>query len=245
VHEPFKYYHNNVGGSLNLIEACSKAGVKNFIFSSTCSLYGNTKTNPISEDFPTEAVSPYAKTKLVIEGILKDAEASGKFAMKNVILRYFNVGGARVAGGLGQATPNATQLIKIAAEVACGKREKMFLFGTDYPTPDGTCIRDYIHVDDLAEAHVLALDYLRKGGKSDIFNCGYGKGYSVREVIQSMERACGHKLKVEERPRRAGDVVAVWADTLKVKSGLGWKPRYENLDLICKTAYDWEKSYKS
>jgi UDP-glucose 4-epimerase len=244
VHDPFKYYRNNVVGSLNLIEACALGGVKNFIFSSTCSLYGNTKTNPIREDFPTEAVSPYAKSKLVIEGILKDGEASGKFAMKNVILRYFNVGGARVAGGLGQATPNATQLIKIAAELACGKREKMYLFGTNYDTPDGTCVRDYIHVEDLAEAHVLSLDYLRKGGASDVFNCGYGKGYSVREVIESMERACGHKLKVEERPRRAGDVVAVWADTTKVKAGLGWKPRYENLDLICKTAFEWEKSYK-
>jgi UDP-glucose 4-epimerase len=134
--------------------------------------------------------------------------------------------------------------VKVAAEAACGKRDKLLLFGTDYPTPDGTCVRDYIHVDDLAEAHVLALDYLRKGGKSEIFNCGYGRGFSVREVIESMKRVSHASFPVEERPRRAGDVVAIWADPGKVKSVLGWQPRFNDLDLICRTAYEWEKSYK-
>ncbi|MGZ3733625.1 MAG: UDP-glucose 4-epimerase GalE [Bdellovibrionota bacterium] len=245
VQNPFKYYRNNVLGSLNLIEACSRGGVKNFIFSSTCALYGSPAKNPISEDFPTAPESPYAMSKLMTETFLRDGAASGKMDMRYVALRYFNVGGAKVGGGLGQATPKATQIIKVAAETACGKRDKMFLFGTDYPTPDGTCVRDYIHVDDLADAHVLALDYLKKGGKSDIFNCGYGKGYSVKEVIESMQRVSGVKFPVEIKPRRAGDVVAVWADTTKVTKVLGWKPRYNDLDLICKTAFEWEKSYKA
>jgi UDP-glucose 4-epimerase len=244
VREPLKYYRNNVLGSLNLIEACQAAGVKNFIFSSTCSLYGTPAKNPISEDFPTIPESPYARTKLVTEGMLRDAEASGKSKMRFVSLRYFNVGGAHVGGGLGQATPEATQLVKVAAEVACGKRDKMLVFGTDYPTPDGTCIRDYIHVDDLADVHVLALDYLRKGGKSEILNCGYGRGYSVLEVIEMMKKVSGVDFKTETRPRRPGDVVAVWADTSKMDKVLGWKPRYNDLELICRTAYEWEKAYR-
>lgn len=244
VREPIMYYRNNVAGSMNLIDACARNGVEHFIFSSTCALYGSPDKNPIREDFPTAPNSPYGSTKLMTEAILRDVEASGKFALRSVALRYFNVAGARVSGGLGQATPKATQLVKLAAEAACGKRAKLYLFGTDYPTPDGTCVRDYIHVDDLAEAHLLALEYLQKGGKSDIFNCGYGRGYSVRDVIASMKRVSGVDFAVEERPRRAGDAVAVWADPAKVKKALGWKPKYEDLDLICRTAYEWEKSYK-
>lgn len=245
VKNPFKYYRNNVAGSMNLIETCARNGVEHFIFSSTCALYGNTTSNPISEAFPTGPMSPYAASKLMTETILRDAEASGQWKMRNVALRYFNVSGARVSGGLGQATPEATQLIKVAAQAACGKRDKLYVFGTDYNTPDGTCVRDYIHVDDLVEAHVLALDYLRKGGKSDIFNCGYGRGYSVKEVIESMKRVSGVDFPVENKPRRAGDVVAVWADTTKVKKVLGWKPKHEDLDLICRTAYEWEKAYQA
>lgn len=243
VREPLKYYRNNVAGSLALIEACSAAGVKNFIFSSTCSLYGTPDKNPIHEDFPTNPESPYARTKLVTEGMLRDAEASGA-PMRFVSLRYFNVGGAKVGGGLGQATPEATQLVKVAAEVACGKRERLFIFGTDYPTPDGTCIRDYIHVDDLADAHLLALDYLRKGGKSEILNVGYGRGYSVLEVVETMKKVSGVDFRTETRPRRPGDVVAVWADTSKMDRVLGWKPKYNDLELICRTAWEWEKSYR-
>ena len=244
VREPLKYYRNNVVGSLSLIEACQAAGVKNFIFSSTCSLYGTPDKNPICEDFPTNPESPYARTKLVTEGMLRDAEASGQGKMRFVSLRYFNVGGARVGGGLGQATPEATQLVKVAAEVACGKRDKLCIFGTDYPTPDGTCIRDYIHVDDLADVHLLALDYLRKGGKSEILNVGYGRGYSVLEVVETMKKVTGVNFPTELRPRRPGDVVAVWADTSKMDRVLGWKPRYNDLELICRTAFEWEKSYR-
>lgn len=243
VKDPLKYYRNNVAGSMSLIESCQRAGVKNFIFSSTCSLYGSPKKNPIDETFPTSPESPYARTKEITENMLRDAEASGSSPMRFVSLRYFNVGGAKVGGGLGQATPQATQLIKVAAEVACGKREKLYVFGTDYPTPDGTCIRDYIHVDDLADAHLLALDYLKKGGKSEIINVGYGRGYSVLEVVDTMKKVSGVDFKVELKPRRAGDVVAVWADTTKMDKLLGWKPRYNDLALICKTAYEWEKSY--
>jgi UDP-glucose 4-epimerase len=244
VKDPFKYYRNNVVGSLNLIEACARNGVEHFIFSSTCALYGNPKENPIREDFPTAPLSPYAATKAMTETFLRDAEASGRYPMRHVALRYFNVGGARVGGGLGQATPNAWQIVKVAAEVACGKRDKLFLYGTDYPTPDGTAVRDHIHVDDLAEAHVLALEYLRRGGGSDVFNCGYGKGYSVLEVIEAMKRASGVNFRVEERPRRAGDAIAVWADTTKVKKVLGWHPKYDDLELICRTQYEFEKNYK-
>lgn len=243
--EPLKYYRNNVAGSLSLLEACLATGIQSFIFSSTCSLYGSPKKNPIREDFPTNPESPYARTKLVTEGMIQDFEKSDKSKMRSVCLRYFNVGGAKVGGGLGQATPEATQLIKVAAEVACGKREKLLIFGNDYSTLDGTCVRDYIHVDDLADAHVLALDYLDKGGPSDIFNCGYGRGYSVLEVVETMKKVSGVNFKTELRPRRAGDVVAVWADTSKMDKVLGWKPRYNDLELICRTAFEWEKSYRS
>ncbi|HEY8277982.1 MAG TPA: UDP-glucose 4-epimerase GalE [Bdellovibrionota bacterium] len=243
VQNPFKYYRNNTLGSLNLIETCARSGVKHFIFSSTCAVYGNAASNPIRESMPTDPVSPYAASKRMTEVLLHDTEAAG-FAMKSVAMRYFNVGGARVAGGLGQATPNATQLVKVAAEVACGKRPKLLIFGTDYPTADGTCIRDYIHVDDLAEAHVQALNYLRKGGKSEIVNIGYGKGYSVMEVVKAMKKVSGVDFAIEIQPRREGDVVAVWADPAKAVSLLGWKPKLDDLDLICRTAYEWERAYQ-
>jgi len=244
VKNPFKYYRNNVLGTLNLIEACVQGGIEHFIFSSTCSLYGSPDCNPVDENFPTRPESPYAQTKLTSEAILRDAEKAGatNSNMRSVSLRYFNVAGARVGGGLGQATPQATQLVKIASEVACGKREKMYIFGTDYATPDGTCVRDYLHVDDLADAHLLALDYLRKGGKTEIINCGYGKGYSVKEVVEMMRKVSGVNFPADNRPRRAGDTVAVWADPSKAKSLLGWKPKYENLELICRTSFEWEKS---
>jgi len=244
VQNPLKYYRNNVAGSLSLIEACAKNGVKHFIFSSTCAVYGSPEKNPIHEGFPLNPESPYARSKWMTETFLRDLETSGTSPMKSVALRYFNVAGARVGGGLGQATPLATQLVKVASEVASGKRDKLFVFGTDYPTKDGTCVRDYIHVDDLADAHILALEYLRKGGASETVNCGYGKGYSVREVVETMKKVSGVDFRVEDRPRRAGDTIAVWADTTKVKKLLGWKPKYEDLDLICRTSFEWEKSCK-
>ena len=242
--EPIKYYRNNFVGSLNLIDVCANKGVKNFIFSSTCATYGTPKSNPIDENHSTAPISPYGKSKLMTETLLQDVVATKKFALKYVILRYFNVAGARVQGGIGQATPRATQLVKVASEVACGKRDKLYVYGTDYPTPDGTCVRDYIHVDDLANAHILALNYLNSDGKSDIFNCGYGKGYSVKEIIKEVKKASGVDFKVEYVERRAGDPVAIWSDASKVKKVLKWKPKYDDISVICKTAYDWEKSYK-
>ncbi len=245
VKDPLKYYRNNVAGSLSLIESCYRNGVANLIFSSTCAIYGSPEENPISESTPANPESPYARTKQITENILRDGEASGKSPMKFVSLRYFNVAGAKVGGGLGQATPNAWQLVKVAAEVACGKRKKLFIYGTDYPTKDGTCMRDYIHVDDLVDAHILALDYLKKGGSSEILNCGYGRGYSVLEVTEMMKKVSGVDFVTEVQPRRAGDAVAVWADTKKVKQLLGWNPQHEDLELICRTAYEWERQYKA
>jgi UDP-glucose 4-epimerase len=243
---PGKYYRNNVLGTLNFAEVCHHEGVEHFIFSSTCAAYGTPEATPVKESAPTSPVSPYGRSKLTTEHILWELEEAQRIAgqsnpMRHVILRYFNVAGARVGGGLGQATKGATQLIKVAAEVVVGKRPGMKIFGTDYPTPDGTCIRDYIHVDDLATAHIASLDYLRKGGKSEMMNCGYGKGYSVREVIASMKRVSGIDFKVEEGPRRAGDSVAIYADTSHLKATIDFQPRYEDLDLICRTSLEWER----
>ena len=243
---PGKYYRNNVLGTLNFAEVCHQEKVRHFIFSSTCAAYGTPEETPVRETAPTNPVSPYGRSKLTTEHVLWELEEAARLngsahPMQHIILRYFNVAGARVGGGLGQATPGATQLIKVAAEVIVGKRPQLKVFGTDYPTPDGTCIRDYIHVDDLAYAHILALEYLRKGGSSQMLNCGYGKGYSVKEVIASMKRVSGVDFKVEESPRRAGDSVAIFADPTKIKATLGWEPKHEDLDLICKTSLDWEK----
>ncbi len=241
---PLKYYRNNGVSAMNLLEVCHRNGVKNFIFSSTCAAYGTPKQMQVNESTPPHPESPYGRSKLLTEQILTELERAaalaGQSSMHHVVLRYFNVAGAKVGGGLGQATPRATQLIKAAAETARGKRPFLKVFGTDYPTPDGTCVRDYIHVDDLASAHLLALDYLRQGGSSDLFNCGYGRGYSVREVIHCMKKVSGVDFKVEETGRRPGDTIAIFADSTKIRSRLGWVPRFDQLDLICKTSYDWE-----
>jgi UDP-glucose 4-epimerase len=244
--DPLKYYRNNVVNTMNLLEVCHRTGIEHFIFSSTCAAYGNPVRTQVREDDPTNPVSPYGRSKLVSEAVLWELEQAARLAglaspMRHVILRYFNVAGAKVGGGLGQATRGATQLIKVAAEVALGKRSQLQVFGTDYPTPDGTCVRDYIHVDDLAAAHIRALDYLRSGGSSQMFNCGYGKGYSVREVIAAMKRVSGIDFKVVESPRRPGDAVAIFADSARVREVLDWRPRHEDLDLICLTSFEWEK----
>jgi len=241
--EPVKYYENNFRGSATLIGKATQHGVRDFVFSSSCAIYGTPATNPVDESCPKAPLSPYGKSKLMTEWYLEDLVRAGKTSMNYVSLRYFNVAGAHVAGGIGQATPRATQLVKVAAEVACGKRDKLFVYGNDYATRDGTCVRDYIHVDDLADAHVRALDFLRKEKRSEVFNIGYGHGYTVLEIIAAMKRVSGLDFKVEMAPRRPGDSEAIFADNSKILHLLGWKPRYADIDLICRTALDWERSH--
>lgn len=242
VSNPLKYYNNNTCVSRNLTEACVDCGVENFIFSSTAAVYGTPEKLPASESTPTLPINPYGRSKLMTEEVLKDVAATGK--LRFMALRYFNVAGADPAGKIGQATPEATHLIKVACEVATGQRSHISVFGTDYPTPDGTCVRDYIHVMDLGQAHVLALKYLLEGGKSEILNCGYGHGFSVREVLDSVTRVSGKKLDVRMAERRAGDPAALVADASKLRKLLKWTPQLDNLDTICKTAYDWEVKWQ-
>jgi len=239
VTDPLKYYGNNTCCTRNLLECCSKAGVKHFIFSSTAAVYGIPDDTYCTEDSPLAPINPYGTSKLMSEMMLRDLGKASD--MRHVILRYFNVAGCDPDGRIGQSTEKATLLIKVAAEVAVGKREQLYVFGTDYPTPDGTGVRDYIHVDDLADAHIKALDYLRQGKDSVTLNCGYGHGYSVREVIDAVNRVNGSPIKVKEEPRRAGDPPALIARADKARKLLGWKPRYDDLDFIVKTALDWER----
>jgi UDP-glucose 4-epimerase len=241
---PFKYYENNFLNSKVLIQTAIEEGVKNFVFSSTCAVYGNPQTTPVDENFPTQPLNPYGRSKLMTEWLLQDLATSSLPSLNFSILRYFNVAGSHVQGSLGQATPRATQLVKVCAEVALGMRSQLEVFGTDYPTPDGTCVRDYIHVDDLAEAHVLGLSYLEKGGSSEVFNLGYGRGYSVLEIIEAMKKQSGVDFKVVLSPRRAGDAISIYAEPAKIKNILGWEPRFADIDLICKTAFEWEKEYQ-
>jgi len=238
---PLKYYLNNTANTANLIKCATDSGVKKFVFSSTAATYGepDKKYIPINEECPTTPINPYGMSKLMSENILKDAAKAHK-NFKYVILRYFNVAGADVGGRIGQSTKDATHLIKVAAEAATGKRDKILVFGTDYDTPDGSCIRDYIHVDDLAYAHFLALDYL-DDNDSDIFNCGYSRGYSVLEVLNTMKKVTGVNFKIEVTGRRAGDPAELVADNKKIVNKLKFSPKYNNLELICKTAYEWEK----
>ncbi len=242
VENPLKYYLNNTANTANLIKASVESGVKKFIFSSTAAVYGEPESIPstgICEEAPTVPINPYGHSKLMSEQVLKDT-AKAHPGFKYVALRYFNVAGADVEGTIGQSTKDATHLIKVAAQTALGKREKMYIFGDDYPTPDGTCIRDYIHVDDLALAHIEALDYLEEHG-SDLFNVGYGRGYSVKEVIDTMKEVSGNDFEVQMAPRRAGDPAMLIADSSKLKASTQWQPRYDDLKLICKSALEWEK----
>jgi UDP-glucose 4-epimerase len=240
--EPLKYYENNVYGTLSLLKACQRAGsVERFVFSSTCATYGNPAQMPVDESCAQNPISPYGSSKLATEMLIKDFCQAPSNTMSYALLRYFNVAGADPQLRAGQSTPRATQLIKACAEAATGKRAKLIVFGTDYNTPDGTCIRDYIHVSDLATAHVLALDYLEKTKTSDCFNLGYGTGYSVLEIIASMKKVSDVDFAVEMAPRRAGDAEAIYADPAKAHGALGFEPRYADLDLICKTAFEWER----
>lgn len=240
VSDPLKYYRNNVAGSLSLIESVVGAGVGQFVFSSSAAVYGMAETNPIVEDTVLAPINPYGSSKLMTEWTLRDlSAATGDF--RYVALRYFNVAGAHVGGELGQSTPAATHLIKVACEAACGRRDGLSIYGDDYPTPDGTCIRDYIHVDDLARAHLDALRWLGEGGESVALNCGYGRGYSVREVVDQVRQESGVDFPVTMAGRRPGDPAALAADNQRIRELFGWAPKYDDLGLICRTAYQWER----
>ena len=239
VENPLKYYGNNTCCSRNLLESCRDAGVKHFIFSSTAAVYGLPADGVAIEDAALAPINPYGTSKLMTEWMLRDLSLATD--MRHVALRYFNVAGSDPEGRIGQSTPKATLLIKVAAEVAVGKRSHLELFGTDYDTPDGTCIRDYIHVSDLADAHVNALGFLRNGGESTTLNCGYGHGYSVKEVIDTVNKVNGKPLKVIEEARRAGDPAVLVSNANKLKSLFNWQPRYNDLEFIVKTSLDWEK----
>jgi UDP-glucose 4-epimerase len=231
---------NNTVNTTNLIKLCIENNVNKFIFSSTAAVYGEPKEIPVKETTPTNPINPYGMSKLMSETVLKECDRAYE-NFNYIILRYFNVAGADIKIRIGQRFPNATHLIKVAAETAVGKREKMYVFGTDYPTKDGTCIRDYIHVDDLADAHIKSLNYLADNNSSDIFNCGYGEGYSVLEVVNTMKEVSGVDFKVEFTGRREGDPAVLIADNTKIKEKMRWQPKYNDLKLICKTALEWEK----
>jgi UDP-glucose 4-epimerase len=239
VADPLAYYRNNTMNTCALLQVAAQAGVKHVIFSSTAAVYGNPLRIPVREDAATAPISPYGTSKLMSEIMLHDAGQA--YGLRFVILRYFNVAGADPRGRTGQSTPQATHLIKVACEAALGKRAKLDVFGTDYPTSDGTCIRDYIHVSDLARAHSAALGYLRRGGPSVTFNCGYGRGASVIEVIEAVRRASGRDFPVEVRGRRAGDPVSLVADVDRILATLDWRPQYQDLDTIVAHALAWEK----
>ncbi len=240
VQNPSKYYHNNVLGSLNLIEACIEQGVAQFIFSSSAAVYGATGKRTVNESDRTSPINPYGTTKLITEWMLHDFAESTGGDFNYIALRYFNVAGANMGGKLGQATPEATHLIKVACQTACGIRPGISIFGDDYDTPDGTCIRDYIHVDDLAAAHLDAWRYLQDGGKTRILNCGYGNGFSVREVIECVKSVSNTDFEVDVRQRRPGDPPQLVADSDKIRRLLNWQPQYNDLEIICRSAYEWE-----
>lgn len=239
VADPLGYYLANTVKTRSLIEAAVRAGVKHVIFSSTAAVYGEPDVTPVPEDLPLRPINPYGRSKLMSEWMIADAAAAHGFSY--VVLRYFNVAGADPEGRSGQSTPNATHLIKVATQAALGQRARLDVFGTDYPTPDGSCLRDYIQVSDLAEAHRLALDHLRSGGESLTLNCGYGRGYSVLEVVEVVKRISGRDFEVRLCPRRAGDPAQIVAEAARIRERLGWQPRHDDLDAIVGQALAWEE----
>lgn len=239
VENPLKYYSNNTAASRNLIETAVKAGVKNFIFSSTAAVYGMANLDPVREDSSLAPMSPYGRSKLMTEMMLADVAAA--HSLKFGVLRYFNVAGADPEGRTGQSTPNATHLIKVVCQAALGIRERIKVFGTDYPTPDGTCLRDYIHVTDLVRAHSLLYRYLRDGGESVTFNCGYGRGISVRQVVEAVQIVSGVVLEVHEADRRLGDPAIIIANAEKIRKVLRWQPEHDILEEIVRSAWEWER----
>jgi UDP-glucose 4-epimerase len=235
--DPAKYYRNNVSGTLTLLEAMLAASIKKFVFSSTCATYGTPHTTPIPEDHPQNPINPYGVSKLMVEQILSDFDAAYDF--KSVRFRYFNAAGADPSGLLGEDHDPETHLIPLTLMAALGKRESVSIFGTDYPTPDGTCIRDYIHVTDLADAHVLGLEYLLQGGNTEVFNLGNGNGFSVREVIETAKQVSGKEIKTVEGDRRPGDPPALVGSGDKARKILGWNPQYSDLKEILSHAWQW------
>ncbi len=240
VARPLKYYRNNTANTLNLLEAAARHQVPRFIFSSTAAVYGHPARMPVREADPTAPINPYGASKLMSERILED-HAKAEPGLRYVTLRYFNVAGAAADGSLGQNTRQATHLVKVAAQAALGRRPVLQVFGTDYDTPDGTCIRDYIHIDDLASAHLAALEYLEAGRDSTIMNCGYGRGYSVRQVLAAMKKVSGSDFTIIDSGRRPGDPAELVADNARICGLTSWKPAQDDLELICKSALDWER----
>jgi UDP-glucose 4-epimerase len=239
VRDPLKYYGNNTCATRNLLETCMHHGVRRLVFSSTAAVYGIPAGGIADEDMPPAPVNSYGSSKLVSEWMLRDLAATSDF--RYVSLRYFNVAGSDPQGRIGQSTRTATLLIKVACEAIVGKRPHVSIFGTDYDTPDGTGVRDYVHVEDVARAHVDALDYLRRGGAAAVFNCGYSHGYSVREVLASVQRIAGRNLAIREEPRRAGDPPVLIARADRIRSQLRWNPQFDNLDAIVDSALRWER----
>jgi UDP-glucose 4-epimerase len=243
VKDPIKYYRNNFVNALNLIEKCVKHGVDKFIFSSTAAVYGIPEKIPVTETAPLSPINPYGSSKMMVEHALRDISRSSD--LRYVSLRYFNVAGADPLSRIGQKYQNATHLITLSLKTALGLRDSLKIFGTDYDTPDGTCIRDYIHVDDLIDAHVLALDYLNAGGASRVFNCGYGRGYSVKEVVDKVKQVTGIDFTTQETGRRDGDPPALVADSSLIRKELGWAPSRDDLEFIIRTAWEWERKLNS
>ncbi len=239
VSHPVKYYSNNTRNTLNLLECCQEAGLRFFVFSSTAAVYGIPDTVSVDEDAPLQPINPYGASKMMSERMLMDLGAASD--LRYVSLRYFNVAGADPEGRQGQSTPDATHLIKVACQAATGQRGGITVFGTDYGTADGTCERDYIHVEDLASAHVRALDYLEQGGESQVLNCGYGCAYSVLQVLEAVKRVSGVDFDVHYGERREGDPPALMADAGRIREVLGWQPEYDNLDQIVGDALAWER----
>lgn len=239
VEYPLKYYYNNVGNTLRLLSAMQRAGIKNLIFSSSAAVYGIPESIPVEETAPLNPISPYGESKAMVEKILRDMSSARE--LRYVSLRYFNVAGADPEGEIGPTYTQPTHLILRALKTAKGEFPYLEIYGTDYPTPDGTCVRDYIHVMDLAEAHILAMEYLLSGGSSEVLNCGYGKGYSVKEVVQLVKAVTGIDFEVRETGRRPGDPPILVAKVEKIKRVLGFRPKYEDLFLIIKHAWEWER----
>ena len=243
VEQPLAYYANNVSSSRNLLEVCVETGVGHFIFSSTAAVYANPSRNPVGEDAPLAPVTPYGRSKLMTEWMIEDVARAHD--LRYVVLRYFNVAGADPKGRTGQSTPHATHLIKRACQAALGRIPYVEIYGTDFPTPDGTGVRDYIHVADLVDAHATAFDHLNRGGPSLTLNCGYGLGYSVRDVIDAVSKVAGHRVPTRDAPSRRGDLAEIVADPTRLKDTLEWRPRHDHLEQIVATAYEWDRRLNS